>query len=140
MAITRQISTITQQAALVILSASLRAAEEAGETSSVAVVDAAGHLVAFVRMDGAGPQSAQIAQDKAYTAAGFGLPTAQWHEFMQQDAPLAGGAPTSIDRFVPYGGGVPIVVDGHVVGGLGVSGGHWSADAAIAEAALAALA
>jgi uncharacterized protein GlcG (DUF336 family) len=62
------------------------------------VADASGHLIAFTRMDGAALQATQIAQDKAYTAAGFGMPTAHWHEFLQQDAPLAMGAPTSRSR------------------------------------------
>nr|WP_244967324.1 heme-binding protein [Streptomyces cacaoi] len=97
-------------------------------------------LCAFVRMDGAPVQAIQISQDKAYTAAGFGMPTAQWHEFTTQDAPLAAGAPTSIARFVPYGGGLPLMVDGRVVGGIGVSGGHWSADNTVAEAGVTALA
>lgn len=139
MSTTRVIISITHEAALSILRAGITAAEAAGERSSIAVVDVSGHLVAFARMDGAGPQSGQIAQDKAYTAAGFGLPTAQWHEFMQQDAALAAGAPSSIERFVSYGGGLPIIIDGQVAGGVGVSGGHWSADSTVAEAALGAL-
>jgi uncharacterized protein GlcG (DUF336 family) len=68
------------------------------------------------------------------------MPTARWHEFMTQDAPLASGAPTSIARFVSYGGGLPLVVDGQVVGGIGVSGGQWSEDGAVADAGAAAVA
>jgi uncharacterized protein GlcG (DUF336 family) len=90
-------------------------------------------------MDGAPAQAIQISQDKAYMAAGFGIPTGQWHEFMSQDAPLAAGATTSIPRFVSYGGGLPLIVDGEIIGGIGVSGGHWSADTRIAEAGAAAL-
>ena len=136
----RQLTSISSQAAVEVVVAAQRAAEASGQRSAIAVVDAAGHLCAFVRMDGAPVQAVQISQDKAYTAAGFGMPTAQWHEFMAQDAPLAAGAPASIARFVSYGGGLPLVVDGQVVGGIGVSGGHWSEDTKVAEAGAAALA
>ncbi len=107
--------------------------------SAVAVVDAAGHLSAFTRMDDVALQAIQIAQDKAYTAAGFGLPTGQWHELMTQDAPLATGAPTGISRLISFAGGLPIVVGGTVVGAIGVSGGHWSQDQSIAEAGVDAI-
>ena len=43
-------------------------------------------------MDGAALLSVQIARDKAYTAAGFGLPTDGWHDFIKDDSPLAAGA------------------------------------------------
>ncbi|KAA9155294.1 heme-binding protein [Amycolatopsis acidicola] len=132
----RQITTVTSAAARAIVDAAVAAA---GQPSVVAVVDAAGQLSALTRMDGAPVQAIQIAQDKAYTAAGFGMPTAQWHEVLREDAPLGLGAGPAIDRFVAFGGGLPIVVDGQVVGAIGVSGGHWSDDVKIAEAGLAAL-
>lgn len=100
------------------------------------MVDESGHLNAFARMDGAALLTIDIAQDKAYTAAGFGLGTDSWHEFVKDDAPLAMGAPTGIRRLIVFGGGLPITVDGQVVGGVGVSGGHWSDDVKIAKAAL----
>jgi uncharacterized protein GlcG (DUF336 family) len=54
---------------------------------------------------------------------------------MQHDAPMALGVP-AVDRLVPVGGGLPISIDGAVVGAIGVSGGHYSDDAKIAEAGL----
>jgi uncharacterized protein GlcG (DUF336 family) len=110
-----------------------------GKAFTIAVVDASGVLKALERMDGAPLISIQIAQDKAYTAVGFGIPSHAWHDFIKDDPPLAAGAPTGIDRLVIFGGGFPLVVDGAVVGAIGVSGGHYSEDAAVAEAALAAL-
>jgi len=136
----RQLTSISSQAALEVVAAAQRAAEASGQRSAIAVVDAAGQLCAFARMDGAAIQAGQIAQDKAYTAAGFGMPTAQWHDLLAQDAPMAAGAPTGIARFIPFGGGLPLVVDGQVVGGVGVSGGHWTEDVKVAEAGAAALA
>ena len=96
-------------------------------------------LKAFSRMDGAALLSVQIAQDKAYTAVGFGMPTHGWHDFIKDDPPLADGAPTGIDRLVIFGGGYPITVDGQIVGAIGVSGGHYSQDQKVAEAGLEAL-
>ena len=131
----RQVASITNALARNIIETAVSAAEAAGQRSAIAVVDATGHLSAFARMDGAPVQAIQISQDKAYTAAGFGMPTGQWHEVMTNDAPLAAGAP-AINRMVPFGGGLPILIDGQVVGGIGVSGGHWSDDTKIAEAGL----
>jgi uncharacterized protein GlcG (DUF336 family) len=110
-----------------------------GKALTIAVVDASGVLEALERMDGAPLISIQIAQDKAYTAAGFGIPSAAWHDFIKDDPPLAAGATSGIDRLVVFGGGIPIRVDGTVVGAIGVGGGHYSEDVAVAEAALAIL-
>ncbi|WP_406454342.1 heme-binding protein [Streptomyces sp. NBC_01622] len=133
----QQIPSITNALARDIVTAAIEAAERTPHRFSIAVVDAAGHLNAFARMDGAPLLTIQIAQDKAYTAAGFGMATDQWHEFIKDDAPLAMGAPAGIDRLVTFGGGIPVTVDGRIVGGVGVSGGHWSDDIEIARAGLA---
>jgi uncharacterized protein GlcG (DUF336 family) len=134
----RQVTSITNALARKIIDTTVSAAEAAGQRSAIAVVDATGHLSAFARMDGAPVQAIQISQDKAYTAAGFGMPTGQWHEFMKNDAALTVGAP-AMDRLVPFGGGLPIIIDGELVGGIGVSGGHWSDDSKVAEAGLSAI-
>ncbi len=115
-------------------------AAEMGKAFTIAIVDAGGVLKALERMDGAPLISVQIAQDKAYTAVGFGIPTAAWHDFIKDDPPLAAGATAGIDRLVIFGGGFPITIDGELVGGIGVSGGHYSEDSDVAEAALRALA
>ena len=83
--------------------------------------------------------SVQIAQDKAYTAIGFGLPTDGWYDFIKDDPPLALGAPAEIDRLVTFGGGYPISIDGKVTGGIGVSGGHYTQDMVVARAGLSAV-
>jgi uncharacterized protein GlcG (DUF336 family) len=64
------------------------------------------------------------------------VPSHGWYDFIKDDGPLALGAPTGIDRLVVFGGGYPILVDGQVVGAVGVSGGHYSEDMQIAEAGL----
>jgi uncharacterized protein GlcG (DUF336 family) len=114
-------------------------ASEMGVPMVIAIVDDGGVLKAFSRMDGAALLSVQVAQDKAYTAVGFGMPSHGWHDFIKDDPPLADGATTGIDRLVIFGGGYPINVDGQVVGGIGVSGGHYSQDQEVAEAGLQAI-
>jgi uncharacterized protein GlcG (DUF336 family) len=131
--------TISTDAAHRLLAAAEAKAAEMGKAFVIAIVDDDGVLKAFSRMDGAPLLSVQVAQDKAYTAVGFGMPTHAWHDFIKDDAPLADGAPTGIDRLVVFGGGFPLVVDDEVVGGLGVSGGHYTEDMEVAEAALTAL-
>ena len=56
-------------------------------------------------MDGAPLVSIQVAQDKAYTAVGFGIPSGAWHDFIKDDPPLAAGATDGIDRLVVFAGG-----------------------------------
>jgi uncharacterized protein GlcG (DUF336 family) len=129
---------ITSEAAHQIIAAAERKASEIGRPMVIAVVDDGGALKAFSRMDGAPLLSIQVAQDKAYTAAGFGLPTDQWHEFIKNDPPLAAGA-AAIQRLIIFGGGYPIKIGDQIVGGIGVSGGHYSQDMEVAQAGLAAL-
>ncbi|NAZ84554.1 GlcG/HbpS family heme-binding protein [Kineococcus indalonis] len=127
---------MTNTAARAVLEAAITAADSTGRSCAIAVVDAAGHLNAFARMDGAPVIAIQVAIDKAYTAAGFGTSTAAWHETIRDDAPLALGAPAQIDRLITFGGGEPITVGNQVIGGIGVCGGHWSEDVSIAQAGL----
>ena len=129
---------ITSEAAATMLVACAAKATEMGVPMCLAVCDESGVLKAFVRMDGAALLSVQIAQDKAYTSVGFGMPTHAWYDFIKDDPPLLHGIPKT-DRLVIFGGGFPIREDGVVIGGLGVSGGHYSQEMEVAEAGLAAL-
>ena len=122
-----------------LIEAAERHANQMGHAFVIAIVDESGVLKALSRMDGAPLLSVQVAQDKAYTAAGFGLSTDAWHEFIKNDPPLASGAATGIDRLVIFGGGYPLKIDGQVVGGIGVSGGHYTQDIEVAQAALGVL-
>src|SRR5919197_3784502 len=121
-------SSITTEAAHRVIAAAEAKATEIGVPMDIAIVDDSGVLKAFSRMDGAPLLSVQIAQDKAYTAAGFGMPTHGWHDFIKDDPPLASGAPSGIERLVIFGGGYPITVGEQVVGAIGVSGGHLTED------------
>ena len=101
---------------------------------SVAVTDEAGHLKAFVRMDGASFAAGRIAEDKAYTASAFGVPTQQWFTILEGDKALRDGMLTSIDRLSTLGGGVAIMAGDKIAGAIGVSGGTYDQDHESAQA------
>lgn len=139
MEISARQSTVTWEAASAAARAAVEQAASLGAAINVAVVDRAGTLVAFLRMPGAPLHSIEIAIDKAYTAASFGLPTGQWHEvFGQHSAAVRQGIPLR-PRFVGFGGGLPLVVDGERIGGVGISGGSEQQDEQCAHAGLAAI-
>ena len=117
------------------------AAEKAAELKlkmCIAISDEGGDLKAFVRMDGAPKLSIQIAQDKAYTAASYSLPTHVWYDFIKDDPPLLHGI-VHTPRLTIFGGGFPILDKGEVIGAIGISGGHYNQDMECARAALAAI-
>jgi len=131
-------TSVSTELAHKIISAAEAKAASIGVPMTVAVCDESGVLKALSRMDGAALLSVQVAQDKAYTAVGFGMPTDAWHGFIKDDPPLATGAVGGIDRLVIFGGGYPIKVGDRIVGGVGVSGGHYSQDMEVARAGLSA--
>jgi len=128
---------ISTELAHKVVAAAEAKAKEMAHPFVIAVCDEAGVLKAFSRMDGAALLSVQIAQDKAYTAVGFGLSTDAWHDFIKNDPPLAAGAVGGIDRLVVFGGGYPIKIGAAIVGAIGVSGGHYKQDMEVAQAGLA---
>ena len=137
---TRPMDSVTFATALTALDASVRRAEELGVAVCVSVTDAAGHQLAFGRMDGAALMSGGIATNKAYTVCAFnGLPTHQWFDLIKDEPALLHGI-VHTDRLVVFAGGVPILVDGRLVGAVGCSGGSAGQDRACAEAGAAAAA
>ena len=130
-----QRATITDAFAQQLLETAVARAHAMGQHSAITIVDAAGELKAFRRMDGAAKLAVQISQDKAYTAVAFGMPTHMWHDFIKDDPPLRDGI-VHTPRLIVFGGGFPITVDGETIGGIGVSGGHYSQDMEVAEAAI----
>jgi uncharacterized protein GlcG (DUF336 family) len=105
---------------------------------SAAVVDAGGHLVAFGRMDGAEIAGPVLAVDKAYTAVANRMATSELATLAAPGGELFGIHANGGGRFVIFGGGVPIVLEGTVVGAVGVSGASAVDDEACALAAVAA--
>ncbi len=105
---------------------------------AVAIVDTAGLLVAFERMDNTQSGSIGVAQDKAVSAAMFRRSTKVF-----QDAVAGGGAGLRVLTLRGANaveGGLPIIVDGKIIGGIGVSGGSAEQDGVVAKAGLDGLA
>ncbi|PAQ16150.1 cobalamin adenosyltransferase [Bacillaceae bacterium SAOS 7] len=127
--------TISRSLATRMLEAAVDKAEELGVAVNVAVVDNGGHLIAFTKMDHAPLLSAEIAQNKAYTAAAFGLPTHEWYELIKDEPSLKTGI-VHTNRLTVFGGGYPIRCGDALAGGIGVSGGTLAEDQACCEAAL----
>jgi glc operon protein GlcG len=130
--------TIGFAAAKRALEAAAREAASLQVPVAIAVADRAGHLVAYGRMDGAPLLSGQIAQDKAYTVAAFGLPTHEWFEMIKDEPALLHGI-VKTERLIIFGGGVAIRVDGEIVGAVGISGGSADQDRRVAEAGATAI-
>jgi len=107
-----------------------------GKAMGVAVVDRAGNLVAAARMDGAQIIAVSLAIDKAFTAVACGLPTDTWASTTQPGGGDWGFNTALGGRMVVFAGGLPVIVDGEVVGGIGVSGAAAHIDKACAEAGL----
>jgi uncharacterized protein GlcG (DUF336 family) len=131
-------TSITTEGAFEIIKAAEAAARKLGVPMVIAITDESGVLKAFSRMDGAQLLSVEIAIDKAYTSAAFSLPTHAWFELIKNDPPLLHGI-VHTPRLVVFGGGYPIKENGKVIGGIGVSGGHYEQDAQVAREALATL-
>ncbi|MEU3606897.1 heme-binding protein [Streptomyces sp. NPDC035033] len=113
-----------------------RAAEAAGVTVSVTVLDAGGHLLAFRRDDRAVLISGETSTRKAYTALQLGAPTADLVDLVKPDGPFH-SLPTALDRPLLFiAGGLPVHRDGRLVGALGVGGGAPEQDHSFAVLAL----
>lgn len=109
---------------------------ESGWRVNAAVVDSSGNLVAFLRASGSFLHSIDIAIDKAYTAAGFNMPTPELFELIKESPALRDGL-TRRARLIAFAGGFPIRIDGRLLGGIGVSGATEEGDCVCAQAALA---
>lgn len=131
------------QEARAMAAAALAKAAEIGALETVCIVDAGGYPVVLERMDGARITGPQIAWNKAFTAAGHQRSTHLFNRTPNGPA-LPGNEAFGIQwsfagRFAVFVGGFPIVVDGAVVGGVGLSGGNGEQDTSCGLAALAAL-
>ena len=125
---------LTADGAMKLLHAAMAKAKEIGVPECIAIVDAGGHLLAFARMDGAFVQSIDSALMKAMTAASYGEPTGNIAAGIDLKLAIA-----TQGKRINLPGGLPVIVDGHVVGGIGVGSGTGEQDRMVAEAALAAL-
>lgn len=128
---------ITLDLAKKIVSAAEAEAVKNNWQVSIAIIDSGGHLVMLQKLDNTQLVSIRVSEAKAKTALGFRLPTK-----MLEDAVAAGGAGTrllALEEVAPFEGGFPIIVDGKIIGAIGVAGVFSSQDAQIARAGLAAI-
>jgi glc operon protein GlcG len=131
---TINIMALDQDGAQTILQAAKQSAQQRNAPSAIAVVDPAGDLLAFQRMDGVRPASADLAIEKARTAARLQRSTAEIEDNINQ------GRTAFVTADIPaLRGGMPIRVNGAVVGAVGVAGLSKETDAEIANTAAAAL-
>ncbi|HVI52867.1 MAG TPA: heme-binding protein [Candidatus Sulfotelmatobacter sp.] len=129
---------ISTQAALAAVQAAVKAGTAMGCKVNVAVVDAGGRLLAFLRENGAFLHSVGIAQDKAFTAVSFGMPTATLYDLIKDNPALRDGM-AQRERLVAFAGGFPIRRNGGLIGGIGVSGASEEQDCLCAQAGLDAI-
>ena len=122
-----------------MLAAAEAAATSIGLPYNIAVVDAGGHLLAFVRQDGALIGSINLAINKAVTARLFDKTTADLSALAQPGQPLFGIHQSNSGAIVIFGGGIPVHSGGTIVGAVGASAGTVEQDIAVAQAAIAAL-
>lgn len=126
---------LSQNEVAQILQAARNEAQQQGWAVAIAVVDDGGHPLALERLDGCAPIGAYIATEKARSAAIGRRETKGYEDMVNGGRTAFVSAPliTSLE------GGVPIVVEGQVVGAVGVSGVKAEQDAQVAKAGIAAL-
>jgi uncharacterized protein GlcG (DUF336 family) len=126
---------ISQTRSDAVIAAAGAKATEIGIPMNVAVLDGAGHLKAFLRMDGALLGSIDVAMRKARTAVLFGMNTEAVGEFCKPGGTSPGLESTN-GGLVVFAGGIPLRdTDGRLIGAVGVSGGSVAQDFHVAEAA-----
>jgi uncharacterized protein GlcG (DUF336 family) len=128
-------TSINLEGALKVLAGAAAEARKMNLPMAIAIVDNAGQLVAFERMDNTQTASINVSQDKAVSAATFRRPTKVF-----QDAVAGGGAGLRILGLrgaSPVEGGLPIMAGGKIIGAIGVSGGTSDEDGVVAKAGAA---
>jgi len=132
--ITRTALKLTHEGALKVLNGALAKATELGVPQNITIVDEGGNLLAYVRMDGAKLLSRETSLSKAITAASHRQPSSRLNPKDEVKLSLAAG-----QRLTNLEGGLPIIIDGHVLGAIGVGSGTGAQDVEVARAGLAAI-
>jgi glc operon protein GlcG len=121
----------TLEGATRLLNAAVEKAKSMNVPQCICIVDAGGHLITMARMDGAFSMSIPTALRKAQTAAAYGIPTGDIVAGLDIKLAIA----TEGQR-VNLLGGIPVIIDGHLVGGIGIGSGTGEQDKEIAIAAV----
>jgi glc operon protein GlcG len=135
LSLTTALQTINEAGATLGLASAEEAARSRGLKLSLAVVDSAGNLLAFKRMDGAAFGTIDASIRKAHTAARTGAPSKMFHDLVQAGSVFL----LAFDAITPAEGGVPVLLNGVCVGAVGASGGSGEDDDSVARHAAAAL-
>lgn len=117
-----------------MLAAAHAAARDNNLSMSIAIVDDGGYPLCLLRMDGAGLLTPDVARAKARTAALMRAPSRILADRLPNEPALL-----RLTEYLPMPGGFPIIIDGHCVGGIGISGGTSEQDELVGTAGLAAL-
>jgi uncharacterized protein GlcG (DUF336 family) len=125
---------LTLEGAMKLLNAAIAKAREMNVPQCICIVDAGGQLLTMARMDGAFALSIDTALRKAQTAACYGVPTGDIAAGIDLKLAIA-----TEGKRINLPGGLPVVVDGHVIGGIGVGSGTGEQDKEVAKTALMAL-
>jgi uncharacterized protein GlcG (DUF336 family) len=128
---------ISYPSAAALVSAVVDDARAQGISVCVSVLDRSGVLKAFAQMDGVSHIAVKACQAKAYSAL-MGIGSQQLGEAVSDNLPQLVSL-ASFDNVVMMGGGLPIIIEGEVVGAIGVGGSSVDVDVACAEKALASL-
>lgn len=132
----RQQSTITLDLAIQGMHAALEIAKDLKIRVSLVILDGTGITIHTAHMDGAPRPSQAIALNKALTAAGFGVSTTEWPDRLKRcSLAVQTGLPLQPGMAL-FGGGEPFLVDGEVIGAIGVSGASEEVDSLCAKAAV----
>jgi uncharacterized protein GlcG (DUF336 family) len=131
----RTVQHVSYEAAVQAMAAGLDKARELGINVGIVVTDANGDIVTAARMDGANPRAWKGGQGKAHAAAGFGRSTEEFIEKRLKDDEVLWRAMSGNPDTFLVPGGVALTVNGKSVGAVGVSGGHYTDDAKVAQAA-----
>jgi uncharacterized protein GlcG (DUF336 family) len=123
-------ASINLETARKVASAAAAEGRANGWTVAVAIVDTAGDLVYFERMDDTQVASSLIAQEKARTAVRFKRPSKSFEEALTAGRIAVLGLP----GVTPVEGGIPLLIDGKIVGAIGVSGVTSQQDGVCAQA------
>lgn len=125
---------LSHQEALKIIAAIQAELEKQNKAAAIAIADAHGELIAFLRLDGCKLPSLNIAINKAFTAAREGIES----KVLGQRSQEQGFPMTNFGdlRYTAWGGGVPLIYQGKVIGAIGVSGIPEAEDMAMAQVGL----
>jgi glc operon protein GlcG len=126
---------ITYEQAVTAAVAAMAKAKAIGVPNAVAIVEPSGDLVYFGKMTGAPYSAVELAQQKAMTAARYRRPTKAFFDGIEGGHPFF----LTFPKVAGAPGGVPLVVDGKLIGAIGVSGGNGEQDIQVAGAGVDAL-